>query len=410
MKLVQPGIVGLVALSLAACSAGEEGGRSTAKISEIDWTLQSSGQTTIGIIDVGYQGREVVDVVFRENGAAAGRMEFSYSDGRVDGIDVVDAEGDRGSYSWSYDGDRLTSILWSVPQVVSHEQELEYDDAAGGRPERMTATTSWSGTTPISAVTTYDYDAEGRLVEIAEVEGTSTWSSEIRYDQDSRIERVTQYQGSEVALASLEYDGDGRLSLVESDDGDRYEVSYDDEGRIDEILLLSPGSGTTLTVRYSYVPGDVTGLTFDPNLPVAGLVDLRGTSFAQPDFTAVAAPLRLFDVPAPIQAPSCGHDVCTAGAPLESSCDTCVANVCAQDSYCCTSGWDATCVQLAENVCGASCGSSACSHDVCTQGAALSSSCDSCTSAVCAQDSYCCTTGWDDTCIQLVGSVCGIGC
>lgn len=42
--------------------------------------------------------------------------------------------------------------------------------------------------------------------------------------------------------------------------------------------------------------------------------------------------------------PSCSHNVCTIGAPLAS---TCSAGVCKSDDYCCTIAWDSNCVAAA---------------------------------------------------------------
>ena len=54
---------------------------------------------------------------------------------------------------------------------------------------------------------------------------------------------------------------------------------------------------------------------------------------------------------------------------------------------------------------GASTGSGACGE--CTaQSKALSSSCDACTAAVCAEDSYCCKTKWDAQCVKEVSDYC----
>ncbi|WP_437733689.1 hypothetical protein [Sorangium sp. So ce1335] len=49
-------------------------------------------------------------------------------------------------------------------------------------------------------------------------------------------------------------------------------------------------------------------------------------------------------------------------------------------------------------------------HGLCNPGTALESSVDSCVSAVCEARSACCTTAWDDTCVELVESVCGRSC
>ena len=50
-----------------------------------------------------------------------------------------------------------------------------------------------------------------------------------------------------------------------------------------------------------------------------------------------------------------------------------------------------------------------CSHDLCTAGSKLKSSCDPCAAEVCAQDSYCCGTKWDDTCVSEVAQFCAPG-
>ncbi len=51
----------------------------------------------------------------------------------------------------------------------------------------------------------------------------------------------------------------------------------------------------------------------------------------------------------------CTHDVCTSGAPLNGSCDTCAAAVCAKDPSCCTSAWASACLSLANSQCGQKC-------------------------------------------------------
>jgi V8-like Glu-specific endopeptidase len=55
---------------------------------------------------------------------------------------------------------------------------------------------------------------------------------------------------------------------------------------------------------------------------------------------------------------TCAHDLCVAGAKLAKSCDPCVTQVCAADSYCCAHDWDTDCVAEAADICGASCGGS----------------------------------------------------
>ncbi|KAI8832135.1 Fungalysin metallopeptidase-domain-containing protein [Chytriomyces cf. hyalinus JEL632] len=53
---------------------------------------------------------------------------------------------------------------------------------------------------------------------------------------------------------------------------------------------------------------------------------------------------------------------------------------------------------------------STCAHSICTSGGKLSSTCDSCVAKICAADSYCCTTSWDSICVGEVASICNQTC
>jgi hypothetical protein len=52
---------------------------------------------------------------------------------------------------------------------------------------------------------------------------------------------------------------------------------------------------------------------------------------------------------------TCAHDKCVTGTVLTGTCDPCVAQVCAKDSFCCAKSWDAQCVKEVGTVCGATC-------------------------------------------------------
>ncbi len=114
---------------------------------------------------------------------------------------------------------------------------------------------------------------------------------------------------------------------------------------------------------------------------------------------------------------SCGHSKCDAGVNLFAGCDTCVAEICTADSYCCNTAWDSICVGRVLSDCGlATCADngSSCVHDVCTAGPALVTGCDvgglDCVTSVCDQDPYCCDKEWDDLCRLTVEATCGATC
>jgi uncharacterized protein YkwD len=64
----------------------------------------------------------------------------------------------------------------------------------------------------------------------------------------------------------------------------------------------------------------------------------------------------------------CKHDVCTTGIRLRKNCDPCVKKICAADAYCCSTAWDADCVDAAATLCGQTCGGSAASSGDATTG------------------------------------------
>lgn len=87
----------------------------------------------------------------------------------------------------------------------------------------------------------------------------------------------------------------------------------------------------------------------------------------------------------------------------------CCASVCAVDSFCCDVIWDDLCASQAVELCGCTTmelcpgpGGDCCSENG-------SGGCDDvdCCSAVCNTDPFCCTTIWDATCVQEAVDLCG---
>jgi hypothetical protein len=105
------------------------------------------------------------------------------------------------------------------------------------------------------------------------------------------------------------------------------------------------------------------------------------------------------------QNPSC----CSIFGSWSQTCADMVDSVCGKS--CEPPSWGASCVAKVHDVCGAFCETEPpCAHDPCTEGGALASSCDPCVAAVCAADPQCCSGEWDETCVFQVGSVCNQTC
>ena len=94
------------------------------------------------------------------------------------------------------------------------------------------------------------------------------------------------------------------------------------------------------------------------------------------------------------------------------SCDTCAGDICARDSYCCTTAWDNICVgEVSLDL-----------RPVVRRrrldvrpldlrlGQQAVKTCDACAGNICGQDPYCCNTKWDSQCVSEVSSICGETC
>jgi hypothetical protein len=114
---------------------------------------------------------------------------------------------------------------------------------------------------------------------------------------------------------------------------------------------------------------------------------------------------------APAEAqPACAHDLCEIGGSLNPVCDPCADAICQGDPYCCTVAWVASCVDQVLTVCQDPTCAAVCSHSPCEIGEPLDATCNSCTAQVCHVDPACCTTSWDASCVNKVEQLCAAQC
>jgi len=60
---------------------------------------------------------------------------------------------------------------------------------------------------------------------------------------------------------------------------------------------------------------------------------------------------------------------------------------------------------------GSSMNANVCGQSLCqTSPSAMPDGCHSCVTDICNLDSSCCTTAWDQTCVDEVSSICGLTC
>lgn len=187
--------------------------------------------------------------------------ELTWSSGRLEEL-VTEAGDNTITTTFSFDGDLLVRA-----ESDGRECELAYD--------------------------------RGRLTSMQIRDGDDVQELEFEYDDDGRLERFNGgvFGETEIDLddgrpASLtfagnvevdaEYDDDGRLEVL-----DTMTYSYDDAGRVDEIV----DAASTFVWDLDYDDGDAAGLDVTPfimglSLP---LWDLRGQPHSTPDARTQAA-------------------------------------------------------------------------------------------------------------------------
>src|SRR5262249_8473584 len=81
-----------------------------------------------------------------------------------------------------------------------------------------------------------------------------------------------------------------------------------------------------------------TALTLSPGTAARGTYDVNvsGTDGSERESTSVTWTIA--------GASTCSHDMCATGTKLTASCDPCVMQICASDSFCCSSSWNSQCV------------------------------------------------------------------
>lgn len=102
-------------------------------------------------------------------------------------------------------------------------------------------------------------------------------------------------------------------------------------------------------------------------------------------------------------------DCCTANGTAGCEDASCEALVCAVDSLCCSGIWDEGCAALADSLCGI-CPAPTCpgTGDCCSANGTAGCSDAACCGTVCALDPYCCDGVWDEGCVAIADSMCGL--
>lgn len=291
----------LLLLALAALFAPACGGRSRARLSDVESASSIGGGTTVTRHRFRYNNDGTLDEVEREvNGQRERTTAFSYTDGRLDGVEITDSDGNRRELELVWQDGRLEEIEHTEADA-RWTQELRYLNDDPGRLEELRYTRELGFDTTLTVTQKLTWDDNRRLeeledtrttfVDIVDQSLTFITRSELRYADDGTIERVNVYSqsGSSSEVARLDYAyEDGALVEVEEDDGTRHKVEYGERGLIERVEKL--GGGHSVVVDFEYEEGEVQGgVVLTPmGLPVDAQFDLTGRPFA--DFELLTLP------------------------------------------------------------------------------------------------------------------------
>ncbi len=160
---------------------------------------------------------------------------------------------DGASESFTYDAEgRLTVYSTFGGQSITRSYDIagrETSRAIAATVNAPARTISWTynadgqratqtdvGSTSSQGATTYTYDAQGRLAQLAGPQGTLGWT----YDAADRITRRSTSEGN----TDYTYDGDGRLTRLVAPDGKATTYTYDTAGRLlrsEQVLDVAAG-------------------------------------------------------------------------------------------------------------------------------------------------------------------------
>ena len=77
-----------------------------------------------------------------------------------------------------------------------------------------------------SSVTTYVYNAEGKLAKLEAKQGSYTYYDEIEYDASGRLAKITSFDGEETITLEYTYHENGKLASMTQTTGDNTEPDY----------------------------------------------------------------------------------------------------------------------------------------------------------------------------------------
>jgi len=194
---------------------------------------------------------------------------------------------------------------------------------------------------------------------------------------------------------------------------------------LDYYLFTAPPVGSTfwVRVRFENAVGDIDAALFSA---ADGALVFESATFADDELLAAVsdggqyllevwlfASSELAGVPYSVEiveAAATGNDCCSENDTPGCNDLAVLECLCAADPYCCASGYDAFCVQLATSDCGGGCGAPANPGSCCSESGAAGCGDAEIESCVCRLAPFCCSGPYDGTCVSIATGLCGASC
>ncbi|MGE0547750.1 MAG: hypothetical protein AB7O24_05485 [Kofleriaceae bacterium] len=285
--------------AVAACAGDHELYRSSAMVAQIERTtertIDNQTTTTVETQDVHYTGSQLSLITFSFNGEPNGSVRFMYGVDGIDGIVFTDADGDQETGWITYANGRIVRERYEVAGVRVDDLTLTYELDHPDQVNEIAMRTTFSSGAPTQTTTRrYEYDGDGRYAKTYWIDGTMIQSAAVEYDQDDRLGRATWMDASTITSTYVfSYTDDGRLKDSIGTNNGRFEVLYDQLGRIAVVRQHWPQS--IITERYQYTPGEIDSWTFSPDLPMETQFDMTGRPFT--DKTLDHGRFEPYDIP-----------------------------------------------------------------------------------------------------------------
>lgn len=264
-------------------------GFSPVRLVEMETTRGNN--TTVKEVTYGDDGR-IEEIETRSNGNFLSRLEFIWEGGTLSELVYERANEDDLDISLEYKDGRLVGME-AKRGNTEYTIDIKYEDNDPSFLREHTFVIQ-SGSTRTTRRRSVKYD-EGRAVEgreevtIATGLGSlsETYELKMRRDKNGLPQRL-KMSGTVLGITSrrtaeYSFGDDRRLEEVEYDDGERIELDYDNEGRIEEMEITTR-SGQRTVHEMRYENGNQSGFAFvAPDLPANVLFDLTGRALDRPD-------------------------------------------------------------------------------------------------------------------------------